>query len=113
MAEFHDLIHTIAILQPKTLIKLFDNLDAWRKPQRVEQLALTSEADARGRTGFEDTDYPQGRLLRDAWQAAQSVSSKEVVAAGFQGAAIREELTRRRINAVAQWKETRCPQPKD
>lgn len=113
VAEFHDLIHTIAILQPKTLIKLFDNLDAWRKPQRVEQLALTSEADARGRTGFENTDYPQGRLLRDAWQVAQSVSNKEVIAAGFQGAAIREELTRRRINAVAQWKETHCPQPKD
>ncbi|MCV5004973.1 multifunctional CCA domain protein, partial [Escherichia coli] len=24
---------------------------------------------------------------------------------------IREELTRRRIAAVAQWKEQRCPQP--
>ncbi|CDL23806.1 tRNA nucleotidyltransferase [Klebsiella pneumoniae] len=42
---------------------------------------------------------------------AQSVSTKEVVAAGFKGAEIREELTRRRIAAVAQWKEQRCPQP--
>ena len=82
VAEYHDLIH-----------------------------ALTSEADVRGRTGFEASDYPQGRLLLEAWEVAQSVSTKEVVAAGFKGAEIREELTRRRIAAVAQWKEQRCPQP--
>ncbi|WP_373641481.1 multifunctional CCA addition/repair protein [Klebsiella quasipneumoniae subsp. similipneumoniae] len=111
VAEYHDLIHTLPILQPKTLVKLFDNIDAWRKPQRVQQIALTSEADVRGRTGFEASDYPQGRLLLEAWEVARSVSTKEVVAAGFKGAEIREELTRRRIAAVAQWKEQRCPQP--
>lgn len=112
VAEFHDLIHTFPILKPATIVKLFDSLDAWRKPQRVEQLALTSEADVRGRTGFEDCDYPQGRLLREAWEAAKSVTNKEVIDAGFKGPEIREELTRRRIQAVALWKEARCPQPK-
>ncbi|WP_312747141.1 multifunctional CCA addition/repair protein [Cedecea neteri] len=111
VAEFHDLIHTFPILQPKTVIKLFDAIDAWRKPQRVEQIALTSEADARGRTGFEASDYPQGRMLRAAWAAAQSVTNKEVIDAGFSGPAIREELTKRRIKAVAAWKEANCPQP--
>ncbi|HCF8064291.1 TPA: multifunctional CCA addition/repair protein [Klebsiella michiganensis] len=113
VAEFHDLIHTLPILQPKTLVKLFDNIDAWRKPHRVRQIALTSEADVRGRTGFEACDYPQGRLLLEAWDVARSVSTKEVVAEGFQGVEIREELTRRRIQAVARWKEKRCPQPRD
>ena len=105
VAEFHDLIHTFPILQPKTVIKLFDKIDAWRKPWRVEQIALTSEADARGRTGFEANDYPQGRLLRTAWDAAQRVTNKEVIDAGFQGPEIREELTKRRIQAVALWKQ--------
>ena len=113
VAEFHDLIHTLPILQPKTLIKLFDSIDAWRKPQRVEQIALTSEADVRGRTHFEACDYPQGRLLREAWEVAKSVGNKEVIEAGFKGPEIREELTRRRIQAVANWKEKRCPQPTD
>ena len=67
----------------------------------------------RGRTGFEARDYPQGRLLLEAWEVAQSVSTKEVVAQGFKGPEIREELTRRRILAVAKWKEERCPQPCD
>ncbi|MBY6254850.1 fused tRNA nucleotidyltransferase/2',3'-cyclic phosphodiesterase/2' nucleotidase/phosphatase Cca, partial [Citrobacter werkmanii] len=109
--EFHDLIHTFPMLNPKTIVKLFDSIDAWRKPQRVEQLALTSEADVRGRTGFESADYPQGRWLREAWEVAQSVPTKAVVEAGFKGVEIREELTRRRIAAVASWKEQRCPKP--
>lgn len=111
VAEFHDLIHTFPILKPQTIVKLFDSIDAWRKPQRVEQIALTSEADVRGRTHFEASDYPQGRLLREAWEVAKAVSTKEVVAAGFKGAEIREELTQRRIDAVAKWKAARCPQP--
>ncbi len=84
VAEYHDLIHTLPILRPKTLVKLFDSIDAWRKPQRVQQIALTSEADVRGRTGFEASDYPQGACC---WrhEVAQSVSTKEVVAAGFKG----------------------------
>ena len=113
VAEFHDLIHTFPILKPATIVKLFDNIDAWRKPQRVEQIALTSEADVRGRTGFEACDYPQGRLLRKAWEVAKAVPTKDVVEAGFKGPDIREELTKRRIQAVSEWKEKHCPQPKD
>ena len=113
VAEFHDLIHTFPVLQPKTIVKLFDSIDAWRKPERVEQIALTSEADVRGRAGFEACDYPQGRLLREAWEIARNVPTKAVIEAGFKGIEVREELTRRRIAAVASWKEQRCPQPKD
>ena len=111
VAEYHDLIHTFPVLQPKTIVKLFDSIDAWRKPQRVEQIALTSEADVRGRTGFEAIDYSQGRLLRAAWEVARAVPTKAVIEAGFTGAAVREELTRRRIAAVAKWKAEHCPQP--
>ncbi|MCP6373796.1 multifunctional CCA tRNA nucleotidyl transferase/2'3'-cyclic phosphodiesterase/2'nucleotidase/phosphatase, partial [Klebsiella pneumoniae] len=49
--------------------------------------------------------------LREAWEVAQSVPTKAVVEAGFKGVEIREELTRRRIAAVASWKEQRCPKP--
>ncbi|MEQ9918714.1 multifunctional CCA addition/repair protein [Pectobacterium aroidearum] len=104
VAEYHDLIHTVQVLQPKTLLKLFDAIDVWRKPQRLEQLALTSEADARGRAGFEDTLYPQGDYLREAFRVASLVSSADVVADGFKGIDVRNELTRRRTQALADWK---------
>ncbi|GKW13116.1 multifunctional CCA protein [Pectobacterium carotovorum subsp. carotovorum] len=104
VAEYHDLIHTVQVLQPKTLLKLFDAIDVWRKPQRLEQLALTSEADARGRAGFEENPYPQGDYLREAFCVAALVSSASVVADGFKGIDVRNELARRRIHALAEWK---------
>ncbi|WP_426766376.1 multifunctional CCA addition/repair protein [Erwinia aphidicola] len=106
VTEFHDLVHTVQNQSAATLIALFDRVDAWRKPQRVEQIAITSEADARGRTGFESNPYPQGDYLRTAWRVAQSVSTKEVVEAGFKGSEVREELTRRRVAALEEWKSS-------
>ncbi|MBA0209748.1 multifunctional CCA addition/repair protein [Pectobacterium brasiliense] len=104
VAEYHDLVHTVQVLQPKTLLKLFDAIDVWRKPQRLEQLALTSEADARGRAGFEENPYPQGDYLHEAFRVASQVSSADVVSDGFKGIDVRNELARRRIHALADWK---------
>lgn len=102
VTEFHDIVHTIERQSADALVALFDRIDAWRKPQRVEQIALTSEADARGRAGLESMAYPQGDYLRQAFALAQSVPTKAVIEAGFKGAEVREELTRRRIAMVAQ-----------
>ncbi|MGK3111773.1 multifunctional CCA addition/repair protein [Candidatus Pantoea formicae] len=100
VTEFHDIVHTIERQSAESLIALFDRIDAWRKPDRVEKMALTSEADARGRAGLESLAYPQGDYLRRAFTLAQAVPTKDVVAAGFKGPAVREELTRRRVIAV-------------
>ena len=109
VTEFHDVVHTIERQSADALVALFDRIDAWRKPQRVEQIALTSEADARGRAGLESMAYPQGDYLRRAFALAQAVPTKAVIDAGFKGAAVREELTRRRIAAVAQGIEEMRP----
>lgn len=104
VVKYHDLIHTVNKLRPQTLLKLFDAIDVWRKPHRLEQMIITSEADIRGRTGFENDLYPQGNYLRQAYKVANTVSIKEVVASGLQGIAIRDELTRRRQQALNEWK---------
>lgn len=100
VTEFHDMVHTIERMSAEALVTLFDRLDAWRKPDRVEKMARVSEADARGRAGMESNAYPQGDYLREAFALAQAVPTKAVVEAGFKGAAVREELTRRRIARV-------------
>ncbi|NDL00134.1 multifunctional CCA addition/repair protein [Photorhabdus bodei] len=104
-AQYHDLVHTAAQLRPKTLLKLFDAVDAWRKPQRIEQLVIISEADARGRIGFEDTPYPQGDYLRQAFKVASQVQVKNIVDSGLRGADIGHELRRQRQHALAEWKQ--------
>lgn len=102
-ARFHDKIHVINRLSATDIIQLFDGLDSWRKPERITQLSLISEADARGRTGLEQQAYPQGEFLRKAFNEAQTVSVKPIVEQGFQGPQIREELTRQRIEHIEKW----------
>lgn len=109
-ARYHDVIHRVQQLRPGTLLKLFNGLDGWRKPQRIAQLALVCEADARGRKGFASHPYLQGDWLQCAWQVAQSVKVDEVLAAGFQGVAVRDELNRRRLVALKYWKSQSAEQ---
>lgn len=99
-ARYHDWVHNVQHHQATELITFFDHIDAWRKPYRVDQLALVSEADARGRSGCENHAYPQGDYLREAFQIASSVSAQAVVAEGFKGKAIKQALMLRRIAAL-------------
>lgn len=98
--EFHGHAHKAMELKPGTLLKLFDQLDLWRKPQRFEQFLLACEADHKGRTGFEDNTYPQAAFIREMSEAALSVQVKPIVEAGFKGAEIRKQLSQQRLSAI-------------
>ncbi|PPI86457.1 multifunctional CCA addition/repair protein [Candidatus Pantoea edessiphila] len=100
VTELHDKIHTIENQSIESLVNFFNRIDAWRKPYRVEQMAIISEADARGRAGLENIKYKQGYYLRYTFKLAQSVSSKTIVKEGFEGMKVFEELTKRRIIAI-------------
>ncbi|WP_422766948.1 multifunctional CCA addition/repair protein [Photobacterium leiognathi subsp. mandapamensis] len=101
VCEQHTKIHHAEEMRADTFIKIFDQIDAWRKPERVAQLATCCRADARGRTHFEQTPYPQADIFQAVFAIAQQVDVKAIVAAGFKGAEIREQLAAKRIEAVA------------
>ncbi|QXO73310.1 multifunctional CCA addition/repair protein [Morganella morganii] len=98
-------VHDIGQLTADDIIALFDSLDAWRKPERITQLAVLCEADYLSRIAPEATDYPQGHILAEAFILAQNVAVKPVIEAGFKGADIKAELTRRRAEAVREWQQ--------
>lgn len=98
-------VHDIGQLTADDIIALFDSLDAWRKPERITQLAVLCEADYRSRIAPEATDYPQGHILAEAFTLAQNVAVKPVIEAGFKGADIKAELARRRAEAVGEWQQ--------
>ncbi|WP_305810784.1 multifunctional CCA addition/repair protein [Photobacterium leiognathi] len=101
VCEQHTKIHHAEEMRADTFIKIFDQIDAWRKPERVAQLATCCRADARGRTHFEQTPYPQADIFQAVFAIAQQVDVKAIVAAGFKGTEIREQLAAKRIEAVA------------
>lgn len=102
--EFHTHIHKAFELRAETVITLFNRFDVWRKPQRFQEFLQVCLADTRGRTGFENKDYPQIDYINQLLQAANEVDVQQVIADGFEKQAIRNELTKRRILAVKQTK---------
>ena len=98
VARYHGLAHRAAELRPETVLKLLKDTDAFRRGQRFEQFLLACEADARGRTGFEDRPYPQAELLRQALHAAAAVE----VPTGTSGAEIGAQLHTARLHAIRQ-----------
>ncbi|WP_439328358.1 multifunctional CCA addition/repair protein [Lonepinella sp. BR2357] len=100
--EYHTHIHKAFELRANTIVKLFNQFDAWRKPQRFVAFLTVCMADSRGRTGFEQRDYPQKDYVWQLYQTALQVDVQQVIQDGFEKQGIREELTRRRIMAVKQ-----------
>ncbi|MCE7555815.1 multifunctional CCA addition/repair protein [Aliivibrio fischeri] len=100
VCEHHSNIHRAAELRAQTFIKIFDKMDVWRKPERLAPILLCCQADHAGRLGLETQPYPQKKRFESAFDAAKNVEVKDVVAAGFKGPEIREELSKRRIEAV-------------
>ncbi|MEP7704179.1 multifunctional CCA addition/repair protein [Paraglaciecola sp. 25GB23A] len=105
MSEFHSHVHKAFELKPSTLLKMFNQCDPWRKPQRFKDFLTACEADARGRTGFEDRDYPNSDYVWQAYLAAAKVDVKAIVASGLVGQAIKQRLNEYRLDAIKHLKK--------
>ncbi|MDN3651963.1 multifunctional CCA addition/repair protein [Thalassotalea ponticola] len=103
--EFHLHAHRAFELKPSTVLTLFDQLDAWRKPQQFEHYLLVCEADAKGRIGFEHSDYRQADYLRDAYQQCLTVKAKPFVERGLQGKEIKDAIYQQRLKLISTLKD--------
>ncbi len=101
VCELHIKVHTSFKLKPKTILALFNQLDVWRKPERFEYALLACEADAKGRTGFENKPYPQAQFLKQCYQAALKCDVKSIVEKGIKGPAIKAAIERERQTLIA------------
>lgn len=93
--------HRAFELRPATLLELFEQLDGFRRKERVEQFLLVCSADKRGRLGLNEAPYPQADWLRTAYAAAAAVDAKPFVAGGLQGTAVGEAVRRERLAVIA------------
>mgnify|MGYP006266708319 CR=1 FL=1 len=101
VCEFHLVCHRAAELRAGTVVRLFDRVDAFRRPERFERFLLACEADKRGRGGRSDKPYPPAALLRRALAAARATPTEPLVAAGLNGPEFGAALARARAEAVA------------
>jgi tRNA nucleotidyltransferase (CCA-adding enzyme) len=111
VAQWHTHCHRALELKPATILKVLQSNDAFRRPERFEQFLVCCEADARGRTGFEDREYPQADLFRKALGAAQAVDITSIQAAGLTGKDFGDEVNRQRLQNLLQLKNSVPPPP--
>jgi tRNA nucleotidyltransferase (CCA-adding enzyme) len=105
VAREHGNVHRSGELGAAALVRLLERCDAIRKPARFDEILLACECDARGRTGFADTPYPQRARLRAVQAAALDVDTATIAAAaaarGLPGPAIGAAVHEARVRAVA------------
>ncbi len=103
-ARFHLHYHRALELKPASVVKTLEQLDAFRKPERFEKFLLACEADARGRTGYENKDFPQGDYLMQALKVAKNINIDELRSLGFENQALANKIREARVSAVKELK---------
>lgn len=98
--RFHGHAHRALELRSSTVVDLLQRLEALRRKEALESFLLACEADARGRTGFEERPYPQADWLRAAREAVMAVAVQPLLEQGLQGAELGRRLRQGRIGAV-------------
>lgn len=101
VAQWHTHCHRAKELKPATVLKVLQSNDAFRRPERFLQFLLCCEADARGRTGFENREYPQADFFRSALDAARQIDITPLREQGLTGPAFGDAITRLRLEKIS------------
>jgi tRNA nucleotidyltransferase (CCA-adding enzyme) len=106
-AEYHGLCHRVDALQAESFLGLLEHLDAFRRPELVDDFLLVCEADYRGRLGFQRRSYPQAAEFLRLYTAARDVD--QGMLRGLQGEAYGQALRRLRLEGLESAKRLNRP----
>lgn len=104
---WHTHVHRALELKPQTLLKFFNAIDLWRKPERLQDLLFTCIADSHGRTGLEDAPYPQADYVSKVAAAVVKVSAKQFVELGLKGKEIGKAIEAERLSIISALKASK------
>ena len=102
VAKWHTLCHQAMVLTPARVLTLFDEADAYRRPERFEEFLLACSADFWGRLDFESRPYPQAEILITSLMAARGVKVADLdLPQGSVGSDIAKALATARLQVVS------------
>jgi tRNA nucleotidyltransferase (CCA-adding enzyme) len=103
VCQFHLHVHKAFELKAITILKLFNQLDVWRKPDEFADFLLCCQADFTGRLGFENREYRQREFLYQTYKLLCEVTAKPFVEQGLKGLAIKEAIAQQRLDDLRQY----------
>ena len=83
-----------------SVLRLLEKIDAFRQPSIVADFVAACEADARGRKGLQDREYPQGEFLENAFRAASAIRARDLGLEGLSGPEVGKRLHESRVEAI-------------
>lgn len=98
--EFHTHVHRIFEMKPKTILKFFNQVDAFRRPERMKKMTDACIADARGRTGFESDPYPQAAYCLNLLKQLNDLDFTLIKNSGLTGQDIAIKIDRLRVECI-------------
>lgn len=99
-AQYHLHMHKVQELKPKTIVKLFEAIGAFKRPEDLDRFTVVCQSDSQGRQGLQDTAYPQKEYVKQLFEAASRVTGKDISQTGLSGKLFGEKLFRKRILEV-------------
>lgn len=100
--QFHTHCHKAFELRASTLTDMLGLLGAFKTNTTLDKFLLACEADAKGRTGFEEAPYPQAEMLQLAAKTAAAVDTSAIMNSELQGEKIGEAIRQLRIKAITE-----------
>ncbi|OTQ75348.1 MULTISPECIES: hypothetical protein [unclassified Gilliamella] len=92
--QFHNSVANVTQLTAEQIIELFNKIDVWRNPAHLNQLIIASQSYAKTEL------FPQAQYLEQAYKLAQAVDVQNIIAEGYTGKLIHNELQKRRIEVI-------------
>ena len=107
VARYHGDIRRGPEMRTSTIVRLLERTDAFRRPQRFQQLLDACDCDFHGRLGWEDKPIPSPDLFLQALEAAKSIDAGAIARSCSNKADIPERLHAARVAAVEEKLERR------
>jgi tRNA nucleotidyltransferase (CCA-adding enzyme) len=101
VCALHLRAHRLGEMKPAAVMRLVEDADLLRRPDRLEDFLAACAADYLGRKGLGDRPYPQAGRLRTALEAARGVQARDLDIEGLGGEQIGARLREARIAAIA------------
>jgi tRNA nucleotidyltransferase (CCA-adding enzyme) len=97
-------------MKPSSLLRFFMQTDALRRPERFRKMTLACIADARGRSNFEDTPYPQAAYATRLMDKLIALDLKPVLILGKKAQVLGDAIYEFRLNYLKSIVETQPPE---
>ena len=100
VAKFHGKVSRTDEMRPDTLVRLLQDTDAFRQPERFREFLRACESDSRGRAGFENRPFPYADKLLKVLEAASNVDAGAIAQNFAEPEKIKKAVYEARVEAV-------------